>query len=154
MVRSPLDPREGYLDCQIEQIYNHGLDENCRAHVQDLPYDYRTVVKDYFGFNHQHGPPNTEGFDEHGHFGRFETGCPGKVIHYVSGEFDMIYDEESDDEEEQSLEEEHREEQESLDEEHREEQESLDEEHREEQESLGEEHREEQESLDEEHREE
>ena len=58
-------------------------------------------MKDYFGFNHKHGQPGEPGFDEHGHFGNFDEACDGNVIHYVSGEFDMIYDEpEKEDEEE------------------------------------------------------
>ena len=88
-----LDPRTGYLQCQLDQIYEHKLGEDCRANVKDLPYDYRTVVKDYFGFNHKHGVPDSAGFDEHGHFGNFDNEYAGNVIHYVSGEFDMIYDE-------------------------------------------------------------
>ena len=97
---NPQDPTQGFLQCQIDQIYDHGLDGDCRAFVEDLPYDYRTVVKDYFGFNHKHGDPGSAGFDEHGHFGNFDNDCPGNVIHYVSGEFDMIYDEPEEDKEE------------------------------------------------------
>ena len=43
-VQSPLDPAQNYLQCQVDQIYDHKLDENCEAFVGDLPYDYRTVL--------------------------------------------------------------------------------------------------------------
>ena len=59
------------------------MDENCEANVADLTYDYRTTINLYFGFNHEHGPPGEDGFDENGHFGVHDRDCDGRVIHFV-----------------------------------------------------------------------
>ena len=91
-VQSPLDPAQVSLECQVDQIFDHGLDENCEAFAQNLRYDYRTVIDDYLGFNHKHGEPNSPGFDEHGHFGNFDDECPGNVVHWVEKDSDMVTD--------------------------------------------------------------
>ena len=51
------------MQCQIDEIYKHELNENCEANVADLSYDYRTTINLYFGFIHEHGPPGEDGFD-------------------------------------------------------------------------------------------
>jgi hypothetical protein len=56
--QSPLSPFDHFLPCQIEEIYNHKLDQNCEADIQELDYDYRTILSGNFGFTHDHGPPN------------------------------------------------------------------------------------------------
>ena len=89
-VQSPLDPAQISLECQVDQIWEHNLDENCEAFAEDLQYDYRTVIDDYFGFDHKHGEPDSPGFDEHGHFGNFDAECPGNVVHWVEQDSDMI----------------------------------------------------------------
>ena len=81
-VPSPLTPGESYLQCQIDEIYKHGLGDDCQARADDLPYDYRTTMKDHFGYGHKHGEPNTGFYDEHGHFGAVEE-CEGRVIHFA-----------------------------------------------------------------------
>lgn len=81
-VPSPLSPGESYLQCQIDEIANHGLGDDCKGRVNELPYDYRTTMDLYFGYDHEHGEPNTGHFDEHGHFGKIED-CEGRVIHYA-----------------------------------------------------------------------
>ena len=95
-VQSPLDPAQVSLECQVDQIFDHGLDENCEALAQNLRYDYRTVIDDYLGFNHKHGEPNSPGFDEHGHFGNFDDECPGNVVHWVEKDSDMVTDKQID----------------------------------------------------------
>ena len=90
-VESPLLPNEAFQPCQIAEIYNHGLDHNCEANVTELDYDYRTMLDRFFGFTHDHGTPNSPGFDEHGHFGKFSDECEGKVIHFVDT-FGVVWD--------------------------------------------------------------
>ena len=81
-VPSPLVPGESYLQCQIDEIYKHDLGDDCSAPVNELPYDYTETMKLHFGFDHEHGEPNTGHYDEHGHFGAIED-CEGRVIHYA-----------------------------------------------------------------------
>ena len=91
--QSPLDPAQKFLPCQLSQIIDHGLDENCQAFVGDLPYDYRTALSEHFGV-HNHGPTDAEaeGYDKHGRFGDFDEDCPGNVIHWVSSKSMMVLD--------------------------------------------------------------
>lgn len=78
------------MQCQIDEIYKHELNENCEANVADLSYDYRTTINLYFGFIHEHGPPGEDGFDENGHFGAI-PGCEGRVIHFVEDDH-IVFD--------------------------------------------------------------
>ena len=66
---SSLSQNQVHLQCQIDQIYNHGLDGNCQAIATQLDYDYRATLTSYYGSSRGHGQPNTEGYDENGHFG-------------------------------------------------------------------------------------
>ena len=89
-VQSPTDPERAFLQCQIDEIYNHNLGENCEADVAELPYDYRHSIDHFFGFRHLHydelgeleSEYSRDQFTEDGHFGEIE-GCDGRVVHYV-----------------------------------------------------------------------
>ena len=73
------------MQCQIDEISNHGLNRYCGAHVDDLPYDYREADTE---FRHVHG--NGLFYDTSGHFGKIE-GCAGNVVHKAV--FGVVYDE-------------------------------------------------------------
>ena len=82
-VASPLAPEDTFLQCQVDEIYNHYLGADCQATVDRLPYDYReSYSNDRF---HQHGPDGL-------HIGRIRD-CPGRVVHFVKDE-DVVYNKE------------------------------------------------------------
>ena len=78
---NPLVPGECAFSCQIQEIYNHGLDENCQAVVDDLPYDYRTAEERFIAYGHEHKYDRDDvNYDLNGHFGTTKD-CPYKTVH-------------------------------------------------------------------------